>query len=68
VYWRPDVFAAAGVPAPAAQWTIAEFESVCVALQRVVSGGKIAGLASVLGPMTGNQYAIVINNRGLTDF
>lgn len=53
VLWRRDAFAAGGVPAPAPDWTLADFERTCALLQQVVDSGKVAGLKSVLPPMVG---------------
>lgn len=56
--WRPDAFAAAGLPDPTPEWTLHDFEAACAALQGVVAAGKVNGLASVLWPMAGAMYQI----------
>lgn len=50
IRWRKDAFAAAGLGAPAPDWTIADFQVACTELQRVVQSGKVRGLQAVLYP------------------
>ena len=50
VRWRTDVFAAAGLAPPAADWTLAEFEAACTRLQEFAASGKEPSIATALGP------------------
>ena len=50
VRWRKDVFATAGLKAPAPDWTLADFEGVCARLAAFLASGKAPQVASVLPP------------------
>lgn len=54
VAYRPDVFSAAHLPPPAAEWTLAEFEAACARIQGLAQGGKIAGCYGPLPPAVGS--------------
>ena len=59
VRWRTDVFAAAGLAPPAADWTLAEFEAACERLQAFAASGKEPSIATALGPFRG-EYGMPV--------
>jgi ABC-type glycerol-3-phosphate transport system substrate-binding protein len=58
VRWRADAFAAAGLSAPAPQWTVADFEAACLAIAGVIRTGAVPGLQAVLFPMGDRPGAV----------
>lgn len=52
VIWRPDVFAAAGIAAPDANWTFNEFLDACSAVQGLAKSGRMRGLRAALSPIS----------------
>lgn len=53
VAYRRDAFDAAGLAAPAPEWTLEDFEKTCTVLKGVVESGTVPGLRSVLPAMVG---------------
>lgn len=60
VRWRRDVFAAAGLAAPAADWTIADFEGACAQIAALIRSGRAPDLLAPLYPVFsyGNYWGI----------
>lgn len=55
VQWRADVFTAAGLPAPASDWTLDDFTAVCSELQVYAKSGKQPAIQTPLGPLGGEK-------------
>ena len=60
VRWRTDVFAAAGLDPPAADWTLDEFEAACTALQAFAAAGRAPAIDAALGPFLG-EYGMPVD-------
>lgn len=55
ISYRPDVFAAAQLPEPAADWSVADFENACLRILGLTRAGKIPGCYGPLAPLVGSS-------------
>lgn len=56
IQWRADVFEAAGLPPPAADWTLDDFTAVCTELQGYARSGAAPAIHAPLGPLAGQKF------------
>ena len=60
VRWRKDVFDAAAIKPPAADWTLDDFEAICTRLHSFAANGKPPQIATPLGPFLG-EYGVPVS-------